>query len=57
MTTSFHYCPILRALLVRLYWREHAVGFDVYHWLTGLSVFRWRGVDEVMAWDFGKVGG
>jgi hypothetical protein len=57
MKTEVHYCRQLRALLIRVQLGQHTFGLDAYRWLTGLSVFHWRGMDEVLALDFGRVGG
>jgi hypothetical protein len=56
MRLQLHYCPILRALLARVHVGDHTVGFDLYRWCTGLTLFHWNGNREHVR-DYGKVGG
>lgn len=55
MKVHLHYCSSLKALTVRLHGRHRSFGADLY--LTGLSLYRWKGGTEVFAWDVGRVGG
>jgi hypothetical protein len=54
---QLHYCRQLRALLIRVHWKRHTFGLDVYRWFTGLSVFHWNGDGTLTERDYGKVGG